>query len=158
MRTMGVLGALLIASFFVGKIMTVKPDRPSVSVNLQDAVTGAKSVAGFTVIAPRTLPSGWVATSARFTGDAWHLGTLTPDNKYVGLEQATSSPATMLREFAPTSRAAGSAELGGERWNVRTESDGDRVYVRDFGATSVVVFGSAPRAALERYISSLSPA
>ena len=85
LRTIGVLGALLIASFFVGQIMTVKPDRPETRVDLADAVTGAKSVASFDVMAPRSLPKGWVATSTRFDADTWHLGVLTTDNKYIGL-------------------------------------------------------------------------
>ncbi|MFL6088552.1 MAG: DUF4245 domain-containing protein [Aeromicrobium sp.] len=156
LRTVGVLGALLIASFFVGQIMTVKPDRPQSKVKLADAVAGAKAIATFDVVAPRRLPKGWVATSTRSKPDAWHLGALTDANKYVGLEQATSSPNAMIEDFAPKSRAAGEAEIGGATWRMRTESDGDRIYVRDLGKTSVLVIGSAPRPELERYVASLS--
>ncbi|HUS23216.1 MAG TPA: DUF4245 domain-containing protein [Aeromicrobium sp.] len=156
LRTIGVLGALLIASFFVGQIMTVKPDRPQSRVELADAVTGAKSVARFEVVAPRSLPEGWVATSARFTRDAWHLGVLTTDNEYIGLEQATSTPKAIIGDMAPKSRAAGTAHIGGARWLLRTEPDGDRIYVRRVGSTSVLVIGSAKRAEIERYVASLS--
>jgi membrane-bound ClpP family serine protease len=156
LRTIGVLGALLIAAFFVGQIMTVKPDRPESRVELADAVAGAKASATYDVVAPRALPTGWIATSTRFGPDAWHLGVLTDDNKYVGLEQAVSSPKTIVADFAPKSRAAGEVTIAGEPWMVRTEVDGDRIYVRDFGTTSVLVIGSATRAELERYLASLS--
>jgi hypothetical protein len=155
LRTIGVLGALLIASFFVGKFFTVQPDRPTSIVNLSDAVAGAKGIAKFDVIAPKVLPAGADATSARFEPRMWHLGVLTKDAEYIGLEQATVKPATLVHDFAATSRAAGSAQIAGRTWSVRTESDGDRVYVRDFGRTSVLVISSAGKAETERYVSSL---
>lgn len=155
LRTIGVLGALLIASFFVGKFFTVLPDRPTSVVPLGDAVTGARAIAKFEVIAPKRLPAGADATSARFTPTLWHLGVLTKDKEYLGLEQAPSKPATMVHDFAPESRAAGSAKVAGRTWVVRTESDGDRIYVRDFGRTSVLVISSASKADTEAYVSSL---
>ena len=155
LRTIGVLGALLIASFFVGKFFTVLPDRPASVVPLADAVAGARAIAKFDVIAPKQLPDGANATSARFTSKTWHLGVLTKGNKYLGLEQAPAEPGTMVRDFAPKSRAAGTAEVGGRTWMTRTESDGDRIYVRDFGTTSVLVISGASQAVTERYVSSL---
>ena len=64
----------------------------------------------------------------------------------------------IVDDFAPKSQATGTVQLGGNAWQLRTESDGDRIYVRDFGETSVLVIGSARRSELERYISSLSVA
>lgn len=156
LRTIGVLGALLIASYFVGQIMTVHPDRPQNTVALADAVAGAKETARFEVIAPRGLPAGADATSVRFGPHAWHLGVLTKGNKYLGLEQEQARPATVVHDFAPTSQSAGTVTIGGRAWNVRTESDGDRVYVRSFGETSVLVISSATRAETEDYVSSLA--
>jgi hypothetical protein len=156
LRTIGVLGALLIASYFVGKIMTVHPDRPQNTVELADAVAGAKGIARFDVVAPGRLPGGADATSARFGPHAWHLGVLTKDNKYLGLEQEQARPATLVHDFAPTSRSAGTVTVGGHRWAARTEPDGDRVYVRDFGKTSVLVISSASRADTEAYVGSLT--
>ena len=152
------MGALLLGAFVVGQLVTVTPDRPERRVELADAVAGARAAARFDVFAPRALPKGWVANSARFGPDGWHLGVLTTDDKYIGLEQATTSPERIVDDFAPKSRATGIVKLAGAAWQVRTESDGDRVYVRDLGETSVLVIGSAPRAELERYVSSLSAA
>ena len=149
------MGVLLIGAFMVGQLVTVMPDRPERRVVLADAVAGARTSAAFDVIAPPTLPKGWIATSARFGPDAWHLGVLTAQDKYIGLEQATISAKGIVVDFAPDSRATGEVKLNGNAWQVRTESDGDRVYVRDFGETSVLVIGSARRAELERYVSSL---
>lgn len=150
------MGVLLLGAFVVGQLVTVTPDRPERRVDLSDAVAGARAVAKFDVVAPDALPRGWVANSTRSGSEAWHLGVLTPDDKYIGLEQATASPKEILREFVPESRAAGTVELAGKAWHVRTESDGDRIYLRDFGETSILVVGSARRADVERYVSSLS--
>src|SRR5688500_2201871 len=96
LRTTAVMGALLLGVVLIGQLVTVTPDRPEVRVDLGDAVTGAKATATFEVIAPPALPDGWIATSARFTPDAWHLGVLTADDKYIGLEQATTSAKTII--------------------------------------------------------------
>lgn len=158
LRTTAVMGVLLLGAFAVGQLVTVTPERPERRVELADAVAGAQATATFDVIAPRTLPKGWVANSARFGPDAWHLGVLTQQDKYIGLEQATTSAKGIVDDFAPKSRAVGKVRLGGNAWTVRTESDGDRVYVRDLGESSVLVIGSARRAELERYVSSLASA
>lgn len=152
------MGALLVGVFAVGKLVTVTPDRPERQVELADAVAGARAAAKFDVIAPRGLPNGWIANSARFGPEAWHLGVLTPEDEYIGLEQSTTSAKGIVEDFAPKSRPVGEARLAGEVWQVRTEADGDRVYLRDVGETSVLVIGSASRAELERYVSSLASA
>lgn len=156
LRTIGVLGGFLIAAFFVGQVMTVRPDRPATTVKLADAVQGARSVARFDVVAPRRLPDGARATSARFTASAWHLGVVTADGKYIGLEQAPVQPATLIHDVAPRSRPSGSARVGGQVWSGRVESDGDRVYVRDMGESSVLVVSSADAGVVERYVESLA--
>ena len=152
------MGALLLGAFGVGQLVTVTPDRPERRVDLSDAVTGAETAATFEVIAPKSLPKDWIATSARFGPEAWHLGVLTADDKYIGLEQTTTSVKGIVHDFAPKSRATGTVQLAGNAWQVRTESDGDQIYVRDFGETSVLVIGSAQRAELESYVSSLGSA
>ena len=156
MRTTAVMGALLLGVVLVGQLVTVTPDRPEIRVDLADAVAGAKATATFVVIAPPALPEGWIATSARFTPGAWHLGVLTADDKYIGLEQTTTSVKTIIDDFAPKSRVVGDVQVAGETWQMRTESDGDRIYVRDLGETTVLVVGSARRTEVERYIASLS--
>ena len=157
LRTTAILGVLLIGAFAIGQLVTVTPDRPERRVELADAIAGAQSSAAFDVIAPPSLPKGWIANSARFGPDAWHLGVLTDEDKYIGLEQATISAMGIVDDFAPKSRHVGEVRLNGNAWQVRTESDGDRIYVRDFGETSVLVMGSARRSELERYVLSLAP-
>jgi hypothetical protein len=158
LRTTAIMGALLLGVFAVGQLVTVTPDRPERRVELADAVAGARAAARFGVIAPKRLPPGWVANSTRSGPEAWHLGVLTADDKYIGLEQSMTSAKGIVEDFAPKSRAAGAVQLAGKAWQVRTETDGDRIYVRDAGETSVLVIGSARRAELERYVSSLSSA
>lgn len=157
LRTTVIMGVLLIGAFAVGQIVTVTPDRPERRVELTDAIAGAQASAAFSVVAPPSLPKGWIANSARFGPDGWHLGVLTDQDKYIGLEQATTSAKGIVDDFAPQSRAVGEVRLNGNAWQVRTESDGDRIYVRDLGETSVLVIGTARRAELERYVSSLAP-
>src|SRR5687768_575366 len=101
LRTTAIMGALLLGAFGVGQLVTVTPDRPERRVDLSDAVAGAETAATFEVIAPKSLPKDWIATSARFGPEAWHLGVLTADDKYIGLEQTTTSVKGIVDDFAP---------------------------------------------------------
>ena len=73
-----------------------------------------------------------------------------------GFEQERARPKTLVEDFAPKSRAAGTAQIAGRSWNVRTGSDGDRIYLRGFDRTSVLVISGAGRGVTEAYVSSLA--
>jgi hypothetical protein len=75
-----VAGYALVRGIFYS---TDTPD-PAQPVDFQQPAHYARRTADFHLLAPRSLPPGWIATSVRFTpgqDQAWHLGTLTGDRK-----------------------------------------------------------------------------
>ena len=156
-RSVGVLGVIVLALFGLGQLLTITPDKPSTSsVDYRTAVESSRTVSDFELLAPTTLPEGWRATSVRFDSDAWHLGVLTDDDAYVGLEQVRMSEERAVERFAEGSRADGTAVIDGDTWSRRTGPDDDTTYLRRDGDVTNVVIGTARPPEIERYISSLS--
>ena len=155
-RSIAVLGAIVLILFFLGRLFTVTPDEPTRSIDYRSAVESSRTVADFELLAPDSLPEGWRATSVRFEPDSWHLGVLTDEGDYIGLEQVTADTARAIERFAEGSRDSGTTVVKGETWTLRSGPRDDLNYVRRSGGMTIVVTGSAPRVVMERYISSLS--
>jgi len=155
-RSVVVISVILLGVFFIGKIMTVEPEHPTSTIDYQSALKSARPVADFDLLGPTSLPKGWRATSARYDKDSWHLGVVTDDDEYVGLEQLRASAKETIGKFADGSRADGSVTIDGTRWDRRSGPDGESTYVRRDGDMTVLVTGSTTRAEVERYVSSLS--
>ncbi len=155
-RSIAVLGGIILTLFVVGRIVTITPDQPTRAVDYREAVESSRTVAEFDLYAPRSLPEGWRATSVRFEENAWHLGVVTDEDDYVGLEQVADSTKRAIERFGEGSRAVGESVIGGETWSLRTGPDDDLTYVRRDTRNTIVVTGTAPRPVMERYISSLS--
>jgi Protein of unknown function (DUF4245) len=155
-RSVAVLGAIILALFGLGRVLTVTPDEPTRSVDYRTAVESSRTVADFDVLAPASLPDGWRATSVRFEEESWHLGVVTSDDDYVGLEQVEADPRRAVERFANGSRSSGDTVVGGETWSLHTGPRDNLTYVRRDGTMTIVVTGTAPRHEMEAYISSLS--
>jgi hypothetical protein len=156
-RSVVVLGAIVLALFGLGQLLTVTPDEPTRPVDYRAAVESSRTVAEFELLAPTSLPEGWRATSVRFEQDSWHLGVVTADDDYVGLEQVQASPQQAVERFANGSRLYGDTVVGGQTWSLHTGPRDDLTYLRRDADMTIVVTGTAPRQVIERYISSLSP-
>lgn len=157
LRSVAVLGGIIVVLFVVGRLFfTVTPDEPTRAIDHVAAIEASREAVDFDLVAPTDLPDGWRATSVRVDDDTWHLGVVTDDDEYVGLEQVREDVRTAVRLHAEGSKAAGDATVDGERWALRTGPRGDLTFVRTEGDTTVLVTGSASRAQLQRYISSLS--
>lgn len=156
LRSMGVLALVILAIWGFGKIFTQTPDAPTPSVDYAATLKSARPAADFALLAPPALPAGWKATSVRFDPQSWHLGVLTADGDYIGLEQAKISVDRAADQFAKGSAAAGTARIGSETWNVRKGPRHYLTYVRSQGGLTTLVTGDAPRRTVEGYISSLS--
>jgi Protein of unknown function (DUF4245) len=155
-RSVAVLGAIILALFGLGRVLTVTPDEPTRNVDYRTAVESSRTVADFDVLAPASLPDGWRATSVRFEDDSWHLGVVTADDDYVGLEQVAASPRRAVERFANGSRSSGDTVVDGKTWSLHTGPRDNLTYVRSDGGMTIVVTGTAPRHETEAYISSLS--
>ena len=97
-------------------------------------VTGAREDKRLVVMAPERLPLGWKATSATYKGGAsatWHLGTLTDDREYVGVEEASASIKDLVEEHVDTKAKRGEdVTIGGEAWQTWTDAGGDYAVTR----------------------------
>jgi hypothetical protein len=145
---------------FVGyqRLMTEEPEITP-PVDYATAAQSARAAAPFDVLAPADLPDGWRATSVRYEpGEQphWHLGVLTDDNEYVGLEQVVAEVDEALEDFAPRTSPAGSTMIEGRRWELRTDPGrGETTLVRRDGQVSTVITGTVSHADLIAYVESL---
>lgn len=163
--TAGMIGSmivlLVVVVLFVGFRGAVRdqPDNRVRPVDYAAPAAYAREQADF-VIAPRELPAGWVATSVRFTdGDepAWHLGVLTEEERYVGLEQASSGELDELVEehVGEDAEEAGQVTLEGGRWRRYVDTDDDRALVREADGVTTLLVGRVPEATLKELLTTL---
>ena len=140
-------------------LLTDDPGSPTPPVDYKTAVVGARADAGYPVLAPAELPDGWKATSVRYTPGSkwvWHLGVLTADQEYVGLEQARTDPPSLIKTAAEGTVATGTTDIDGTEWQVRRdESRGETTLVRHEQGVTTLVTGSASQQTLEDYVRSL---
>lgn len=124
------------------------PD-PVRTVDPASVVAGARSTEPWPVYAPVGLPATWRCTSARIDTaldgqDVVHLGYLTPDEKYVGLEQSATKALSFVSDATVQGRATGSRTVAGSTWTTYESDDGShRSLVRQASGATYVVVGTA---------------
>lgn len=176
----GLIGAMLVLLLGVGTFVVLRDANrldPAPSVQAVDYVRPAQFAqeeAGFEVLAPPELPEGWSATSVRFDdgddGDeqSWHLGLLTADQRYIGVEQAERTVAAMVEDFVDVdARQGGEVEVRGETWTAwsdpgrdpgadpSTEPEGDLALVREDEGVTALVVGTVSQDALSDFVATL---
>ncbi len=156
LRSVAVLGALILAVWGFGQLFTNTPDQKITPIDYVATVDSARPLAEFDLLAPKELPAGWVATSARFTPSSWHLGVVTDDEQYVGLEQSQVSADQLVAKYAKGSTPAGTVSIAGTTWDLHDGPGGDVTYVHTDAGVTTLVTGEAPRAEVEAYVASLS--
>ncbi len=155
-RSVAVIGALILGLWAIGQLFTKTPDTAVQAIDYESTVRSARPAAEFDLLAPKTLPEGWVATSARFTPTSWHLGVVTDDEDYVGLEQSIVDAKQLISNFAKDSKPAGTVTIDGVSWELRKGPDGDVTFVRRESGVTTLVTSEAPQAEVEAYVASLS--
>lgn len=155
-RSMAVIAVIILGLWAFGKLFTSDAGDPAKPVDWQRIVGQARPAADFALAAPTSLPDGWRATSARFEPNSWHLGVLTGDDDYIGLEQVKVSVDRAVDRFAEGSKPASTEQIDGEPWTVRTGPDDRLTYVRREGGLTTLVNGTASRTVMEDYVASLS--
>ncbi len=164
LRSMFVIGLIILGLFAFGKLFTTTPEETVSTVDYEQVLVQAQAGTSLPLLAPTTLPDGWRATSARFdpgvdgSGGTWHLGVLTDDEEYVGIEQTPLSIERALDRWAEGSEEAGSAQVAGEVWSVWAGPGDEIAYVMREGERTTLVNGTVTQDVLEDYIASLSPA
>jgi hypothetical protein len=162
----GMVGAMVllvvVVLLFVGfrALLAKQPERAVAAVDYRREVPAARKAADFALLAPPSLPRGWEATTVTFSdspGSHWHLGVLTDENRYVGLEQGDEPVSSMLTTYVDQSTTRGKpVTVGGQSWSTYTDAQDDLALVRREGRTTTLVVGHAvPRAQLLAYAASL---
>ncbi len=136
----------------------VGPEAPADSVDYRQSAEFAEE-SGFEVSTPDRLPNGWRATSVEFAPEPlhWHLGLLTEDAEYVGLEQAKAPVRSMVMKYVDeqTTKTA-DVTIDGKRWTSWGDGQGDVALARRDGALTTLVVGPVEQEVLVDYVKSLT--
>jgi hypothetical protein len=151
---------VLVLAYVGVQALSEQPATTVQTVDYQRVVPGARDAADFELVAPRRLPAGWRATTVSFDTAPqahWHLGVLTDEGRYVGLEQADDPVRAMVREYVDEAARRGSpVDVGGDSWSTYTDAGGDLALVRRAGRTTTLVVGhDVPRSDLMSYTADL---
>ncbi len=156
-RSVAVLSALVLALWGFGQLFTKTPDTPIKPIDYVATVKSARPAAAVRAAGTVDPPEGL----GRHVGEV-HAGDLAPRRgdrrREVCRARAArrSTPRSSSTIYAKGSKAAGTATIAGETWNVRKGPDGDITFVRTESGLTTLVTGEAPRAEVEAYVSSLS--
>ncbi|HET9499803.1 MAG TPA: DUF4245 family protein [Marmoricola sp.] len=169
----GLLAAMLVVVLVVvgwtgfRALFSDKETTPVQTVEWQPIVQAAARAGTVEVLAPPSLPHGWRATSADLASDGLHLGLLTDEGKYVGLEERTASLQDLVAQYVDENAQQGrDVRLDGITWQTWTDPGGDyavgRIGADRGGAaagarTSYLVVGSAPAAEVRAFAADLQP-
>ena len=167
----GLVGALIVTvaavvAFAVFRGLTSDEEpTPVRAIDYSASVQGARADGKLTVLAPDRVPPGWKATSATYTrgvSPTWHLGLLTGDTKYVGVEEARASIEDLVEEHVDENAQRGKdVTIGAQKWQTWTDSDGDYAVARALAGPkgaeeSVLVVGTAPERQVRQLAASLT--
>ncbi|MET1133476.1 MAG: DUF4245 domain-containing protein [Aeromicrobium sp.] len=159
-RSVLVLGAVVLGLWLVGRLFTETPDNPTSEVDWRGAASGVEVRAGFVPLVPTELPDRWRATRAELIGDRWQLNVVTDEDDYVGLTQrigeADDLP-KLVEDRAAGSKADGEQKIAGTTWQVFSGPDDAVTFGAVVGTDLVVVTSSAERPVVEDYVASLEP-
>jgi hypothetical protein len=136
-------------------------------VDYATVVTSARADQRLFVVAPPRLPLGWKATSATYERGAqptWHLGTLTDNGRYVGVEEARTSIEDLVEEHVDADAERGrDVTIAGATWQTWTDEGGDYAVARSHRAggetvESWLVVGTAAEDEIRDFAASLEGA
>lgn len=146
----GMVGAMVVLILFVVAVVAVRGlllEEPASTVQAVDydkTVELGQEQVDFPILAPESLPDGWRATSVRLTPEPrpqWHLGILTDEDRYVGIEQARSTEERMVERYVDSEAVQGEpVDIDGVTWRTWTDEGGDTALTRvEDGVTTLVV-------------------
>ncbi len=151
---------LVVVAFLM--IVTWRPKDEKVraieyTAQLQDARKAAAWVRG-----PEPMPTGWSATSVEFRAPeqepmTWHLGVVTNDKKYVGLEQSNVTGGKFQADKLGRTTDDGTTTVGGVTWQrkVLLDRKNENALVVVGSGVTTIVTGNAGYPALETFASTL---
>ncbi|WP_375002537.1 DUF4245 domain-containing protein [Aeromicrobium sp. CTD01-1L150] len=155
-RSVLVLGVLVLGIWFAAQIFTTTPERPVQGKDLEQTVDASRAtVTEFDLLAPTSLPQDWMVSSARPAPASWDLNVLTADDEYIGLQQALMSEQELIDGRDGSFAQTGTAEVAGREWTL-WEAGRETALTRSDDDVATLVLGTAPRGEIEAYVASLS--
>ncbi len=162
---------LFVPVVLITQLFTRNPEPPITALDWRPVAQRAAAEASYEVLAPENLPEGWVATRARFTptgqpllggdpapGDTFQLGFLSPQQRYVALDQRDVAPEPFVVAVTRQGRPEGESSIGGRAWVRHLSEDGRTRSLVQRGRDAVaIVSGDLPYEALEAFASTLEP-
>lgn len=153
--------ALMLAFWGMARLVNHDAETPVRVVDYAASLQSARAQAPFDVLAPAPAPSGWRATSVEWSGAgpeaAWHLGFLTSQDDYVGLEQGNAASRAFIAASTPADQPAQPVEIGGVIWGSLVSADGvEHALVLEEGEVTTVVTGTAAESELVAFAGTLS--
>ena len=154
------LACFIVVAFLM--IVTWRPKEEKVraveyTAQLQDARKLAPWVRG-----PEPMPSGWTATSVEFRAPqqspvTWHLGVVTAEKKYVGLEQSNVTASAYQFDKLGKTADDGTSTVAGVTWQRKKllDRDNEQALVLIGSGVTTIVTGNAGYQALETFAAAL---
>jgi hypothetical protein len=154
------LACFIVVAFLM--IVTWRPKQEKITaveytVQMEDAKKVAPWVRG-----PAPMPAGWTATSVEFRTPeqspiTWHLGIVTNEKKYVGLEQSNVTGPKFQSEELGKTTDDGTSSVEGVTWQrkVLLERKNENALVLVGSGVTTIVVGNAGYPALEAFASVL---
>lgn len=167
----GMIGAMavtLLAVFGWGAFRAVTSENEATTIAAvpwEGSARMARADGLLTTYVPPGLPQGWRATSATYRpGEEaqWHLGMLTGQGKYVGLEESRRSAPDLIEQYVDEEATKGPAvTISGESWVSYRDSGGDYALIRTVEApdgrdTRLLVVGNAGQDEIKRFAATLT--
>ncbi|WP_432940814.1 DUF4245 domain-containing protein [Kribbella sp. CA-253562] len=164
-RTLTNMFWALLATFVVVAFLMIVTWRPKeekvraieYTAQLADARKAASWIRG-----PEPLPEGWAATSVEFRAPeqrpiTWHLGTVTSEKKYVGLEQSNQTNRAYQNDELGKTEDDGTSTVRGVVWQRKTllERKNENALVLVGSGVTTIVVGNAGYPALETFAATL---
>ena len=154
------LACFIVVAFLM--IVTWRPKSEKVNeVEYTAQLADARKVASW-VRGPEPMPSGWKATSVEFRAPqqspmTWHLGIVTDQKKYVGLEQSNVTTRGFQADELGKTSDDGTSTVAGVVWQRKTlqDRDGEQALVLTGTGVTTIVTGNAGYQALETFAATL---
>jgi hypothetical protein len=164
--SMIVLVLAVLAYYVLQNVTHDQPETKPVAVDYLPVVKEIQG-AGYTVAYPSSLPKGWMARDEDhlFTpGDrpVWNLPMLTAAGRFVGVQQEDAPLRDLLDKALPKGATQGEDvtidSAVTRTWSSWSDGKRDHAYAATVGRDTLLVYGSAPVADLERLVGLLTTA
>lgn len=161
LMSFGVVFALIAFIYFF--TYTPVTGDPVKIVDYTPTLAAVRSSGAFKVDAPIGLSPDWRATSVRYTPAAtdstiatWHLGFVTPDDGYVGLEQSNGTDAGFVKDSTTRGQEVGTQLVEDKTWKkYHSDSTGYNALVLKEDDVTTVVAGTLSYDQLATFIGTL---